>query len=76
MKAAELRDLPVDELTRKAAELRENVFNLRIRHAAGTLDSSADLGKQRRDLARVLTVLNQKQKTAGKQPAQPAEKKG
>ena len=76
MKAAELRDLPVDELSRKAAELRENVFNLRIRHAAGTLDSSADLGKQRRDLARVLTVLNQKKKTAGKQPAQPAEKKG
>jgi len=76
MKAAELRDLPVEELSRKAAELRENVFNLRIRHAAGTLDSSADLGKQRRDLARVLTVLNQKKKTAGKQPAQPAEKKG
>jgi large subunit ribosomal protein L29 len=76
MKAAELRDLPVDELSRKASELRENVFNLRIRHAAGTLDSSADLGKQRRDLARVLTVLNQKKKAAGKQPAQPAEKKG
>ena len=76
MKATELKDLPLEELTRKAAELRENVFNLRIRHAAGTLDSSADLGKQRRDLARVLTVLNQKKKTAGTQPAQPAEKKG
>ena len=73
MKAADLKELPVEELTRKAAELRENVFNLRIRQAAGTLDSSADLGKQRRDLARVLTVLNQKQKTA---QAQPAEKKG
>jgi large subunit ribosomal protein L29 len=73
MKAAELRDLPVDELTRKAAELRENVFNLRIRQAAGTLDSSADLGKQRRDLARVLTVLNQKKKAA---ESAPAEKKG
>jgi large subunit ribosomal protein L29 len=73
MKAAELRDLPVDELTRKAAELRENVFNLRIRQAAGTLDSSADLGKQRRDLARVLTVLNQKKKAATNAPA---EKKG
>ena len=76
MKAAELKDLPVDELSRKAAELRENVFNLRIRQAAGTLDSSADLGKQRRDLARVLTVLNQKKKAAAKEPAQPAEKKG
>jgi large subunit ribosomal protein L29 len=76
MKAAELKDLPVDELSRKAAELRENVFNLRIRQAAGTLDSSADLGKQRRDLARVLTVLNQKKKAAGQAMAQPAEKKG
>jgi large subunit ribosomal protein L29 len=76
MKAADLRDLPVEELTRKAAELRENVFNLRIRQAAGTLDSSADLGKQRRDLARVLTVLNQKQKATAAAQAQPAEKKG
>ena len=73
MKAIELKDLPLEELTRKAAELRENVFNLRIRQAAGTLDSSADLGKERRDLARVLTVLNQKRNTA---QAQPAEKKG
>jgi large subunit ribosomal protein L29 len=72
MKAVELKDLPVEELTRKAAELRENVFNLRIRQAAGTLESSTDLGKERRDLARVLTVLNQKKKTA----QAPAEKKG
>jgi large subunit ribosomal protein L29 len=75
MKAAELKDLPLEELTRKAAEMRENIFNLRIRHAAGTLDSSADLGKTRRDLARVLTVLNQKKQAAQKQ-APAAEKKG
>src|SRR5262249_36106765 len=75
MKAAELKDLPVDELSREAGGVRENVFNLRIRQAAGTLDSSADLGKQRRDLARVLTVLNQKKKAA-QTPAQAAEKKG
>jgi len=76
MKAAELRDLPVDDLTRKAAEMRENIFNLRIRQAAGTLDSSADLGKERRDLARVLTVLNQKKATAARpqQPQQPPAK--
>jgi large subunit ribosomal protein L29 len=74
VKSADLKDLPVEELSRKAAELRENVFNLRIRHAAGTLDSSADLGKERRDLARVLTVLNQKKKAAAQ--GQPAEKKG
>jgi len=75
MKAGELRDLPVDELTRRANEMRENIFNLRIRHAAGTLDSSADLSKHRRDLARVLTVLNQK-KRATPAPAATGEKKG
>jgi large subunit ribosomal protein L29 len=74
MKAGELRDLPVEELARRANEMRENLFNLRIRHAAGTLDSSADLGKHRRDLARVLTVLNQK-KLGAATPATSAEKK-
>jgi len=73
MKAGELRDLPVDELTRRANEMRENIFNLRIRHAAGTLDSSSDLSKHRRDLARVLTVLNRK-KHGAPAPA-PSEKK-
>jgi large subunit ribosomal protein L29 len=67
MKAKELRDLPIDELHRRATEMRENIFNLRIRHAAGTLDSSADLSKHKRDLARVLTVLNEKKRAA--QPA-------
>ena len=64
MKAAEFKDLSVEELSRKAAEMRENLFNLKIRHAAGTLDSSADLGKFKRDLARVNTILTQKQTAA------------
>ena len=72
MKAGELRDLPLEELQRRANEMRENIFNLRIRHAAGTLDSSADLSKHRRDLARVLTVLNQKKRSA---PAKAASEK-
>ena len=38
MKASELNELGVEELTRKAAELRENLFNLKIRRRAGTLD--------------------------------------
>ena len=60
MKPTELREMSVEELARKAAEMRENLFNLKIRHAAGTLDSSADLGKTKRDLARVMTILTQK----------------
>ena len=50
MKAKELRELSVEELARKASEMRENLFNLKIRHKSGQLTSSADLGKNRRDL--------------------------
>ena len=86
MKAAELKDLSVDELSRKAGELRENLFNLKIRRRAGTLESVSDVTKNKRDLARILTLLTQKQgtskadrkKAAAAKPAaaaQPAEKK-
>ena len=61
MKAAELKDLSVEELTRKAGELRENLFNLKIRRRAGTLESTSDVTKSKRDLARVLTLLTAKQ---------------
>ena len=60
MKAAEIKDLSVEELNRKAGELRENLFNLRIRRRAGTLESTSDVTKNRRDLARILTLLTQK----------------
>jgi large subunit ribosomal protein L29 len=64
MKAAELKDLTTDELTRKAGELRENLFNLKIRRRAGTLESVSDVTKNKRDLARILTLLTQKQGTS------------
>ncbi len=88
MKASELNELGVEELTRKAAELRENLFNLKIRRRAGTLESTSDVTKNKRDLARILTLLTQKtgsskaqrksaqQKQAKQaQPQQPAEAK-
>ena len=60
MKASELKELSVEELTRKAGELRETLFNLKIRRRAGTLESTADVTKNKRDLARILTLLTQK----------------
>ena len=86
MKAQELKELSVDELTRKAGELRENLFNLKIRRRAGTLESTSDVTKNKRDLARILTLLTLKngdskaqRKTAQQKPAekteQPAEQK-
>jgi large subunit ribosomal protein L29 len=64
MKAHELRELSVEELNRKAGELRENLFNLKIRRRAGTLESVSDVTKNKRDLARILTLLTQKQGTS------------
>ncbi len=64
MKAAELKDLTVEDLSRKAGELRENLFNLKIRRRAGTLESVSDVTKNKRDLARILTLLTQKNGTS------------
>ncbi len=66
MKAKELRELSLDELARKAKELAENRFNLRIRHKTGQLDSTADLPRARKDLARVLTILEEKKRAEAK----------
>ena len=82
MKASELKELSVEELSRKASELRENLFNLKIRRRAGTLESVSDVTKNKRDLARILTLLTQNtntskaaRKTAKPAEAKPAEKK-
>jgi large subunit ribosomal protein L29 len=61
MKIKEIRDLSVDELQQKNRELVEELFNLRLRHASGQLDSPATLGNIRRDIARVRTVLVEKE---------------
>jgi large subunit ribosomal protein L29 len=63
-KPTELREKNVEELTRLASEKRENLLNLKLRHAAGTLESSADLRAVRRDVARVKSVLAEKTRQA------------
>lgn len=62
MKASELRDLTVDELSGREAELSQQLFNLRLQMVTqGQLDNPAKMRQARRDLARVLTVLREKQ---------------
>src|SRR5439155_20069884 len=77
MKASELKELSVEELTRKAGEPRENHLNLKIRRRAGTLESTADVTKNKRDLARIPTILTQKQgnSLAQRKTANPAAQK-
>jgi large subunit ribosomal protein L29 len=61
MKPSELRGLSEDELKAKEEELVRELFNLRFRHASGQLDNTARLKQVRRDLARVKTILRERQ---------------
>ena len=60
MKASEIRELTDDELERKLAETRQELFNLRFQHATGQLENTARLGQAKRELARGLTVANER----------------
>jgi large subunit ribosomal protein L29 len=59
-KAAELRDLSVDDLRTKERELDEEVFRLRIQKATASLEQTSKVKAARRDLARVKTILREK----------------
>jgi len=60
LKARELRDLPVDVLEQKLADTRRELFNLRFQSATGALENPARITLAKREIARVLTVLNEK----------------
>jgi large subunit ribosomal protein L29 len=60
MKIKEVVELSTDELSQKKRELSEELFNLRIRHTSGQLESPAMMGNVRKDIARINTVLRQR----------------
>ena len=57
MKAKELRDLSRSELEEKEQSLSQEIFNLRFQKATGQLGNTAMIGKIKKDLARVKTLL-------------------
>ncbi len=61
MKIKEIRDLGISELKQKNEELLEELFKLRIRHTSGQLEQTATLGRLRKDIARINTVLKEKE---------------
>ena len=61
MKAAELRDLAAEDLGVKERELTDQLFRLRIQKSMGQLETPIQVRTVRRDLARIKTVLRQKQ---------------
>ncbi len=60
MDARELRDKTPDQLREELANLKKEAFNLRFQQATGQLENTARMRSVRRDVARVLTVLNEK----------------
>lgn len=61
MKANELRDMSAAELTKKLAELKEELFNLRFQHAINQLDNPSRLAVVKKDIAKVKTVIREKE---------------
>lgn len=60
MNASELRDQTPDQLREKLTDLKKEAFNLRFQQATGAMENTARTRQVRRDIARVMTVLNEK----------------
>ena len=61
MKASEVRSMSVAELNTKLDSLKKDLFLLRMQHATNQLDNPQKLAETKRDIARVKTVLREKQ---------------
>ena len=60
MKAKELREMSIEQLETKLTELKRELFNLRFQHAINQLDNPHKIGDVKHDIARVMTVLREK----------------
>ncbi|MBQ9648357.1 MAG: 50S ribosomal protein L29 [Oscillospiraceae bacterium] len=61
MKASEVRNLSVAELNTKLDSLKKDLFLLRMQHATNQLDNPQKLVETKRDIARVKTVIREKE---------------
>ena len=60
MRAGELADLSIDELTAKSGDLRHELFSAQVKKSTGQLENTAKLKLLRRDIARVETLLHER----------------
>jgi large subunit ribosomal protein L29 len=59
--AGELRELPDDELESKLSEAKAELFNLRVQGATGQLDNNRRLAVVRREIARIYTIMRERE---------------
>ena len=60
MKAKELKNLSVEELTKKLGELKKDLFMLRMQHATNQLDNPVKIAAVKKDIARIKTIIREK----------------
>jgi large subunit ribosomal protein L29 len=60
LRARELRELSDEELDHKLTETRHELFNLRFQSATGALENAARLTHTKREIARILTIRNER----------------
>lgn len=61
VRADELREMDIDELETRLAEQKQTLFNLRFQNVTGQLDNSSRLGEVKKDVARIRTLLRQRE---------------
>lgn len=66
MKASELKGLAIDELKKREASAKEELFNLRFQQAAGQLENTARLSTVKKDIARIKTEIRAQEIAAEK----------
>ena len=60
MKARQLRDLTDEDLVKKLADTRHDLFNLRFQSATGALENTARMRMAKREIARILSIRNER----------------
>ena len=68
MKPEKVREMSVDDLRGKERELHEQLFRLRLQKSLGQIDNALKIRDTRRDIARVKTILKEKQGSASARP--------
>lgn len=60
MKFAEIKDMTVEELRKRSQQIREELFETKMKHSLGQVSNPLEIRRMRRDLARVLSAMNLK----------------
>ncbi len=60
MKASDIREMTAEELNAKLKDLKTELFNLRFQHAVNQLENTHKITEVKRDIARVMTILQEK----------------